>query len=253
MQSSLRIVNVFLASPGDLKEERRLAKCAVDELNKGIAAHLGFTVQLKAWEDTLPGTGRPQAIINEELALCELFIGMMWKRWGTPPDSESKYTSGFQEEYEFALDKYHQTGKPEMAIYFKKIPEDLKLDPGKELAQVTSFRKHLESKRELLFREFNEPIDFERCVREIITSYLTKLDNCDAQEDVKEKSQLKRKLTSPGINTDSQPRSEHFSLEADSFLRDFLKRPKSKEAISKRFIRGFKISATSKLHFRRRK
>jgi len=82
MTETFRLIRVFLASPGDLPEERRLAKDAVDEINKQIAPLLGFRVELMAWEETLPGYGRPQDIINQELDVCELFIGMMWKKMG---------------------------------------------------------------------------------------------------------------------------------------------------------------------------
>ena len=88
MSDTVRIVRVFLASPGDLGEERKLANDAVEEINKHIAPYLGFHVELKGWEDTLSGRGRPQEIINKELDVCELFIGMIWKKWGTPPDKE---------------------------------------------------------------------------------------------------------------------------------------------------------------------
>jgi hypothetical protein len=62
--SSLEVLKVFLASRGDLAEERRTAKQVVDDLNSFFCRQLGWHVDLCGWEDTLPGAGRPQKLIN---------------------------------------------------------------------------------------------------------------------------------------------------------------------------------------------
>ena len=38
---------------------------------------------------------------------------------------------GFEEEFERSSKRLKETGQPEMAIYFKKIPEDYMDDPGR--------------------------------------------------------------------------------------------------------------------------
>ena len=35
-------------------------------------------------DGTLPGSARPQELINRDLALCDFIIGLLWKRWGQP-------------------------------------------------------------------------------------------------------------------------------------------------------------------------
>ncbi len=84
MTDTRKIIRVFLASPGDLQDERRTAKAVVEEFNKLWADAMGYHVELIGWEDTISQYGRPQGIINQDLERCELVIGMMWKRWGTP-------------------------------------------------------------------------------------------------------------------------------------------------------------------------
>src|SRR6266571_5504608 len=100
MADSRKIVKIFLASPGDLTDERRAAKAVVDEFNALFADDFGYQVELIGWEDTVSVFGRPQATINRELERCELFVGLMWKKWGTPPGIAGRYTSGFEEEFE---------------------------------------------------------------------------------------------------------------------------------------------------------
>lgn len=77
MAGTRGFVKVFLASPGDLAEERKAAKVIVDDFNSQLADALGYQVELVGWEDTLPGAGRPQAIINRDLDGCDLFVGML--------------------------------------------------------------------------------------------------------------------------------------------------------------------------------
>jgi hypothetical protein len=96
MADSRKVVKVFIASPGDLQDERRVAKAVVDEFNKLWADKLGYHVELVGWEDTIAGFGRPQDLINRELERCELFVGMIWRRWGTSPAASGPYTSGFE-------------------------------------------------------------------------------------------------------------------------------------------------------------
>jgi hypothetical protein len=103
MPDTRKIIRVFLASPGDLREERRAARDVVEEFNKLWADSLGYQVELIGWEDTLSQYGRPQGIINQDLARCELVLGMMWKRWGTSPSQTGPFTSGFEEEFETSL------------------------------------------------------------------------------------------------------------------------------------------------------
>ena len=62
MPRTSRVLNVFLASPDDVKPERVAAEELVEDLNKIIRSRLGWTIWLYKWEDTTPGFGRPQEI-----------------------------------------------------------------------------------------------------------------------------------------------------------------------------------------------
>jgi hypothetical protein len=67
------MAKVFLASPGDLREERKVAKLLVDGFNSQFADTLGYHVDLVGWEDSLPNFGRPQSLINRDLEGCDQF------------------------------------------------------------------------------------------------------------------------------------------------------------------------------------
>lgn len=166
------IIRVFLASPGDLAEERQVAKEAVDEVNATVATPQGYQIELYGWEDTISAAGRPQAIINDELRQCELFIGMLWSRWGTPPDNDGIFTSGFEEEFSLATELKGKLNKPEIRMYFKNVEESRIKDPGPELQKVLDFQKKLIADKKLLFEKFENTLEFTRKLRIGLAKYV---------------------------------------------------------------------------------
>ena len=89
MQTTRRVLNVFLASPADVAKERAVAEEVVASINKLAGRRLGWHIELHKWEDTAPGFGRPQALINPMVDECDLFVGLLWERWGQPSGEHS--------------------------------------------------------------------------------------------------------------------------------------------------------------------
>lgn len=157
MQTTLRVLKVFLASPSDVKPERETAEEIVNELNKSLSRALGWNIQLYMWEDAIPGYGRPQEVINPAVDECDLFIGLLWECWGQPT---GKYSSGFEEEYERALARRESTEEPEIWLVFKAPnPEKVK-DPGVELTKVIEFRKKQGSTRQIFYKELADSTEW---------------------------------------------------------------------------------------------
>jgi hypothetical protein len=55
MHSTRKIIRAFLASPGDLQEERKAIRDVIDEFNESSANELGYQVELIGWEKTIAG------------------------------------------------------------------------------------------------------------------------------------------------------------------------------------------------------
>jgi hypothetical protein len=182
MAETRKIVRVFLASPGDLQDERKAAKAVVDEFNELLARKLGHHVELVGWEDTVSAFGRPQAIINQDLEQCELFIGLMWMKWGTPPAASGLYTSGFEEEFRLSLDRRMREGRPEISVLFKKIEPEFLNDPGDGLKKVLHFKTQLITEKQLYFEHFSSIRDFEAKIRRRIVSYVLSLQETGHEE-----------------------------------------------------------------------
>ncbi|WP_369228798.1 DUF4062 domain-containing protein [Candidatus Entotheonella palauensis] len=75
---------VFIASPSGLEDERKAFRDTIYDYNEFIDEQ-GRRAVFKpvGWEDTLGGAGRPQSVINEDIAACDYFILLLWDRWGS--------------------------------------------------------------------------------------------------------------------------------------------------------------------------
>jgi hypothetical protein len=181
---SRKIIRVFLASPGDLSEERVTAKEVVDDFNNSWADVFGYHVELVGWEDTVSVFGRPQATINRDLARCGYFIGVLWKKWGTPPDVSGQYTSGFEEEFTISVTSRKKTGRPEISLLFKDVPNDQLQDPGDELRKVIAFRDKIIDEKQILFETFSDLRVFEKRLRRCIERFVQRLHTDQAQLEI---------------------------------------------------------------------
>jgi hypothetical protein len=219
MAGTRRFIKVFLASPGDLSEERKIAKVIVDDFNSQLADALGCQVELVGWEDTLPGVGRPQAIINRDLDGCDLFIGMLWKRWGTPPGKET-YTSGFEEEFHRSMARNAEHGRPEINLLLKDLDAASLADPGDHLKKVIAFKEQVFAEKKLLAGTFADIRDFESKFRKCIQGYVIALASQDtASETEKDQAPLADTHTTP--ETEPGPKAP-LSVEGIRFLRNFM-------------------------------
>ena len=232
MSSTRKILHTFLASPGDLQDERKAVHDVVDAFNECWADEFGYQIELLGWEDTVAGVGRPQQIINREVDRCGLFIGLMWKRWGTPPDKDGKFSSGFHEEFERSMDRRERSGSPEIALFFKKIPDGYMEDPGDDLRRVLDFQNTIIAEKKLLFQKFSAIQDMEKLVWKCLAAHVIRVREADAasepKEDAKPADSEPEKQEAEKQSSDSSP----FSVEGFTFLKNFVDRIGREDALA---------------------
>jgi len=135
------VLSVFVASPADVRDARKRLERVVDELNYVWSREYGLRLELVRWETHAYsdiGTDA-QNVINEQLNEFDIFLGIMWKRFGEPT---GRAESGTQEEFQRARRRYEQDPKRvRIMFYFKDAPPARlsKVDP-KQLESVTKFR-----------------------------------------------------------------------------------------------------------------
>ena len=229
MPSTRKILRAFLASPGDLQDERRAIRDVIVEFNESWADELGYQVELLGWEETVAGYGRPQHLINQEVDRCDLFIGMIWKRWGTPPSGSGEFTSGFHEEFRQSMIRREQSGNPEISLFFKTISEEFMIDPGDDLKRVLEFKEQIISEKKILFQKFSTVRDIEGLVRKCVTKYVNGIRATDVSSESNEIKAVRARSEDENRNPETSP----LSTEGFSFLSNLVDRIGNEDAMDK--------------------
>ena len=159
------VISVFVASPSDVGDERTRLEEVIRELNTAWSRDLALRLELVRWEThSFPGIAEDaQAVINEQIPDdFDLFVGIMWCRYGTPT---GRAGSGTVEE--FARAKARHDANPEsvrLMVYFKDEQiAPSRLDP-RELEKVNQFRSSLGDEG-VLYWNFTDVDQFEKLIR----------------------------------------------------------------------------------------
>jgi formylglycine-generating enzyme required for sulfatase activity len=178
------VIQVFLASPSDVTDERVLVQNVVAELNRSVAPPLGVLLELVRWEEVVPGMGRPQQVILDQAQIehTDVFIGVLWNRFGTPT---GKADSGTEEEFNVAYGSWRDNRKPHIMFYFCQRGANFQHDEElRQRSQVLAFRRRLSQLGVL--REYQSAMDFESALRQDLTKHLFTIQKTLEKADVKE-------------------------------------------------------------------
>ena len=167
LNDSKRILKIFVASPGDVRKEREALVKVISELNQTLtilAPEKGLTLELIRWETHVaPGLGEDaQDVVNRQLPDYDVFIGIMWQRFGTPTN---RADSGAHEEFLQAYERWKRAKEFPVLYYFcqKPIPIPRTTEEMKQLEKVVNFHQELASKG--LVGEYNDSDAFADIVR----------------------------------------------------------------------------------------
>lgn len=141
MSFSATVLNVLIASPSDVPEEREAITESLYEWNALNSQETGFVLLPVKWEShSAPTMGdRPQGIINNQVVRnCDMLIGAFWTRLGSPTGVEE---SGTVEEIKWFLKQQ----KPVM-LYYSKKQVDLDLIDTQQLEKLKDFKKSIRDK-----------------------------------------------------------------------------------------------------------
>lgn len=148
MSSQLVRFRIFLASPGDVPMERKLARETINHIGNERRFRGRFDIEIVAWDQ--PGAAvameaglTPQDAIAQGLPKpdeCDLTVVILWSRIGTqlPADFDLKvdgtaYLSGTEWEYQNALQSFCTKGEPRVWVYRREgAPQIAINDPDRE-------------------------------------------------------------------------------------------------------------------------
>jgi len=135
------VYQVIIVSPGDVPNERQLAREIVFEWNDINSYDKKICLLPVGWEhNSSPEMGeRPQEIINKQiLENSDLLIGIFWTRIGSPTGVS---ISGSVEE----IGKHVDSGKPAM-LYFSNTPVGPDIIDPKQYKELKRFKVECQKK-----------------------------------------------------------------------------------------------------------
>ena len=131
----MRTIKIFLASSGELSEERKEVKLFISDENKKLVKKELF-IELVVWEElihTFRGE-RIQDYFNEKMFKCDIVLTLFFKKVG-------QFT---KEEFELAYKKLKEGKKPQfLYIYFKKCKIDMD-EIDEEILKINQLKKEIQ-------------------------------------------------------------------------------------------------------------
>ena len=166
MAKTHTILQVFVASPNDVSDERTLLSEVVAEFNNTWGARNGVMLELLKWEThSRPGFGADaQDVINKHIGDdYDIFIGIMWGRFGSQTE---RAESGTEEEFNRAYSRLSDSPEGvQILFYFKDagIPPS-KIDPS-QLQKVQEFKQRIADEYGGYYRTFESTEQFQSMAR----------------------------------------------------------------------------------------
>jgi hypothetical protein len=146
-------IEVMIASPSDVADERKVVRDVIAEWNAIYSRSRGISLMPVGWETHYSPelSGRPQQMINDRLlAYADILVGIFWTRVGSPT---GKAISGSVEE----IEEHLKQNKPVM-LYFSEKPVALdSVDPA-QYESLKAFKAWAKDRG--LFEVFSDRDDF---------------------------------------------------------------------------------------------
>lgn len=201
-----KIFKCFIASPGDTTAERGICDEVFNTINTTIGQSLNFRIESKKWEkDARPSFGLDgQDVINRQLLKeYQIFIGVMWTRFGAPTPRAG---SGSEEEFNQAFEAYNKSKDVEIMMYFNTADVPMnQLDP-EQLMSVRSFKKKVASLGGL-YKEYNGAEEFKEILFRHLHDFFQEKFNVGPEQKIS--SIDKHDLGNPALNENIKNILEH--------------------------------------------
>ncbi len=166
----------FIASPGDVVEEREVCRSVIESLRQN-----GHQIEAIGWEDLPPNINGQEAQdwINQAVASYDLFVGIMANKFGTPTENAP---SGTVEEFNIAFKEYRvsKSYSPWILFYFKDSKE-VPLSYVKDRPKVDDFRKNICEQHIGLLGTYTNTENFEKHLKRNLEFVLGRLNDATSK------------------------------------------------------------------------
>lgn len=181
----MKTIRIFISSPGDVQQERKIAYKVITELNKQFSKYLHIEVLM--WENfplTAESTFQEGIDYFLKSEVIDFAVFILWSRMGTPlckrflrPDG-TYYQSGTEYEFDMMMNLFQKKGWPRILTYVKDSEQTpTSLSNIKELEEYLKQKERLrsfisehfhdeESNSNYAYLQFGENASFEHKFRE---------------------------------------------------------------------------------------
>ena len=112
-ERTYRKIQVFIANPGDVEDEKARLLKVIEGLRFDAETH-GFFLKPIEWRECVPDLGLPQEVIFKQAnpEAWDIFVGILWSRFGTPFGlvSEGRAVTGTEAEILKAIELHAAYG-----------------------------------------------------------------------------------------------------------------------------------------------
>ena len=189
MPKSVIQYDLLISCPGDIKEEIKCIKDAVEQFNATFADSLGISIRVKHWsKNSYPQSGgKAQALLNKQFVNdCDAAVALMWTRFGTQTD---EYGSGTEEEIEIMLKDNKQ-----VFMYFCDKPIPPSAIKSDEYKRITAFREKYKKDKGIYYT-YASIDEFKRDFFAHLSQYFLSLKSIEKLKNEKHSSLLIEGLT----------------------------------------------------------
>ncbi len=228
-------IQVFISCPGDVEVEKKIVEDVCKILNDSVMEYCNFRFYPREWKSIVGHVGeRPQTIINNKIKEYDIYIGILWMRFGSRTGAINEYTgeefeSGTQEEFYLAYDNWKNYKMPRIFLFNKEPKATLRIEETEQLLKVQKFID--DQRKNEWVNKFKDDLDFQSQVFKVLNEKLYSLClsnkiemkrqilNVDIEEEI---SKIKIRLEK--VPTEYVERSiSHFSSAKENQVTNYLK------------------------------
>ncbi|WP_426330050.1 NACHT domain-containing protein [Pedobacter sp. R-06] len=185
-----KLIRVFVSCPGDVSSEKEIIKKVCESLNHGLSKNnRGIIFEVLDFKDIVAAWGdRPQQDINTRFSGYDIYIGLLWMRYGTPsgdsdPITGKPYESGTEEEFRIAKAKFEEKLPIEIYFLFKDPRASSNLAETKQLLKVQEFKEEIQTNGWVSnFPNTLDTTDFNNKIHGILNDWIYKIEHEEMSE-----------------------------------------------------------------------
>jgi len=158
-------LRIFLASPGDLDDERAAVRASVTEHRARRAGKSNVVYEVVEWDRVRGTARRAQEAINELIAESHFMVVLFKAAWGSEPGSPWGYTSGTEEELFTGMLELGQVEQPMRDVWvgFMKHPS-----PDQRIDEL---RQHIIEQHSVMFESIADVPDLKSKLADRLESW----------------------------------------------------------------------------------